>query len=203
MHRPSFRMALAAALLLAMAPLARAADALLAGQRLVIDNHLPDDEKRNKILVTARSEELAISPPGSAGDPTCTGLGGGGGRLTVTSVTTGESHSTPLPCESWTGRKTGSWRYNDRFLEVGTCKRVEIRSARSLKALCLGRGPSVLDFDLRQDEPQLPIEVTLEVGGDRYCMRFGGIVKHDGSNGKKLLARDSGAPTACAESFNE
>lgn len=197
-HRSYARAAAAAVLCLAMAPAAaQAVDSLLPGKRLIINNRIPDDERRNKILVTARSADLSISPPGSTGDPTCAGAGGGGGRLTVRSLATGETHTTPLPCENWTGRKTGSWRYNDRFLAVGTCKRVEIRTARTLKAICLGRGPSVLDFDLRQGEPQLPIEVTLEVGADRYCMRFEGSGKNDGSNGKKLLARDSAAPVAC------
>jgi hypothetical protein len=198
------RRLLAAALLIAMssatAP-AMAATALLAGKRLSITNRVPDNEMRNTLTFTARSEELAISPPGSDGDPTCAGAGGGGGRITVTSLTTGESHTAVLPCANWTGRKTGSWRYNDRFLEVSTCKRVEIRSTRSLKAVCLGRGPSMLDFDLREGEAQQPIDVMLEVGAgpDRYCMRFGGEVKFDGSNGKKFLARDSAPPSACPQ----
>jgi len=191
---------LAGAMLIGAGGTAHAADTLLAGKRLVIDNRLPDNEARNKIVVTARSATLGISPPGSAGDPTCEGAGGGGGRLTVTSATTGESHTTLLPCQNWTGRKTGSWRYNDRHLFDSTCMRVEIRSTRSLKAICLGRGPSVLDFDLRPGEPQQPIHVTLELGTgpDRYCMTFGGVVKKDGSDGKKFFARDSAAPGACA-----
>lgn len=199
MHRSLLPAALAATVLLTSAP-ALAATTLLAGKRLVINNRLPDNEARNKIMVAARSESLTISPPGSSGDPTCEGAGGGGGRLTVTSLTTGESHTTPLPCQNWTGRKTGSWRYNDRHLVDGTCKRVEIRSARTLKAICLGRGPSVLDFDLQQGKAQHPLDVVLEVGAgpDRYCLRFGGEVKLDGSNAKKFLARDSAAPAECA-----
>lgn len=191
--------AVAAAVLCTSAPVL-GATTLLAGKRLVIDNRLPDDEARNKIMVAARSATLRISPPGSSGDPTCEGEGGGGGRLTVRSLTTGESHTTPLPCQNWTGRKTGSWRYNDRHLADGTCKRVEIRSERTLKAICLGRGPSVLDFDLQQGRAQHPLDVVLEVGAgpDRYCMRFGGEVKLDGSNGKKFLARESAAPAECA-----
>ncbi|MBM4247395.1 MAG: hypothetical protein FJ148_27010 [Deltaproteobacteria bacterium] len=178
---------------------AGAAMTLLPGKRLVILNRAPDNEARNKITVTARSGDLAISPPGSNGDPTCTGAGGGGGRLTVTSLITDDTHTTPLPCQNWTGRKTGSWRYNDRFLGDGTCKRVEIRSSRTLKAICLGRGSSVLDFDLREGQAQHPIDVKLELGTgpDRYCMRFGGSVVLDGANGKKFLARDSAAPSDC------
>lgn len=196
------RRLLAAAMALAVCSTstpAAAATALLAGQRLVIVNRVPDNETRNRLTVTARSEELAISPPGSAGDPTCAGAGGGGGRLTVTSLTTGETHTTALPCQNWTGRKTGSWRYNDRVLADGTCQRVEIRSTRTLKAICVGRGPSVLGFDLREGQAQHPIDVKLEVGAgpDRYCMRFGGEVMLDGANGKKFLARDSAAPSAC------
>ncbi|MBY0274213.1 hypothetical protein K2Z84_02640 [Candidatus Binatia bacterium] len=193
---------LAVAVALAMwsgAAPAGAMTTLLEGKRLLITNRLPDNEARNKLTVTARSEELAISPPGSDGDPTCAGAGGGGGKITVTSLTTGETHTSVLPCENWTGRKTGSWRYNDKDLIVGTCKRVEIRSTRSLKAICLGRGPAALDFDLQEGRAQQPIDVRLEVGAgpDRYCMRFGGEVKDDGASGTKFLARDSAAPTSC------
>lgn len=190
---------LGAAVLLS-AGAAGAADTLLAGKRLVIINKVPDNESRNSINVTVRSGSLGISPPGSTGDPTCAGAGGGGGRITLTSQTSGESYSQELPCEGWTGRKTGSWRYNDRVLVDGACMRVEIRSTRSLKAICTGRGPSSLDFDLQPGQLQAPIDVTLEVGSgpDRYCMRFGGTVKPDGSDGKKFVARDSTAPVACA-----
>jgi len=201
MQPGSFRIALiVGTMLLAVGTAAQSADTLLAGKRLMVTNRLPDVEARNRIVLSARSGTIGISEPGSTGDPTCAGAGGGGGRLTVTSATTGASHTTVLPCQNWTGRKTGSWRYNDRQLVDSTCSRVEIRSTRGLKAICRGRGPSVLDFDLRAGEPQQPIHVTLEVGSgpDRYCMTFGGTVKNDGSDGKKLFARDSVAPGACA-----
>jgi hypothetical protein len=181
---------------------AYAADQLVPGKRLLVVNTLPDREDRNRIILTARSADLAIAPPGSAGDPTCAGAGGGGARLTVRSTATGESHTTELPCQNWTGRKTGSWRYADREMDDGTCKTVQIRSTRTVRALCYGRGPTTLDFDLQEGTPQPPIDVTLELGAgpgaERYCLRFGGVVKNDGSNGKQFFARDSAAPTACA-----
>lgn len=178
-----------------------ATDSLLAGTRLVIENRVPDDESRNKLIVSARSDFLAISPPGSDGDPTCAGAGGGGARLTVTSATTGESHTTELPCHLWTGRKTGSWRYADRLLSASTCKMVQIRSTRMLRATCLGKGTSLLDFDLQPGQAQHPIDVTLELGTgpDRYCLRFDGRVRFDGSDGRKFMATDSPAPVACAD----
>jgi len=179
---------------------AHAADTLLGGKRLIIGNSAPDSEKRNRIVVTARDATLGISAPGSAGDPTCDGAGGGGARITFTSVTSGESHTTLLPCQNWTGRKTGSWRYRDTELDDSTCQVVQIRSTRTLRAVCLGRGPTLLDFDLVEGQAQTPIDVTLELGTgpDRYCLRFGGTVKADGANGRKLFASDSPAPVACA-----
>jgi hypothetical protein len=200
LHRSLLGYGLAAAAMLFAPGLASATDTLLAGKRLVIDNRVPDDERRNKIIISARSEDLGIGVPGSTGDPTCDGAGGGGARLTVTSVATGASHTTELPCQNWTGRKTGSWRYYDRKLEVSTCTTVQIRSTRTLRATCLGRGPTDLDFDLVPGAAAGPIDVTLELGTgpDRYCLRFGGTVKHDGSDGKKFFARDSAAPGACA-----
>ncbi len=194
------------AILLATATLAggaaaHAADQLVPGMRLVITNRLPDQEKRNSLTVTGRSSSISIQPPGSAGDPTCAGAGGGGGRLIVRSALTGETHTTELPCENWTGRKSGSWRYNDRELDDGTCKRVEIRGTRTVRVLCHGRGPTVLDFDLRPGERQDPIDVVLEVGTapERYCMRFGGTVRKDGSDGKRFMARKSPAPSECPD----
>lgn len=200
MDRKLFGSGLLAAAVLCAAQPAPAVDTLLAGTRLVIDNRLPDDEQRNRIALSARSGTLGISPPGSTGDPTCEGAGGGGGRLIFTSAATGESHTTELPCQNWTGRKTGSWRYADRQVDDGTCTMVQIRTDRSLRATCLGRGPTELDFDLQPGAAQAPIDVTLELGTgpDRYCLRFGGIVKHDGSDGKKFFARASTAPAACA-----
>jgi len=200
MSRTTLAILLAAATLGGSAT-ARAADQFVPGMRLVITNRLPDQEHRNRLTVTGRSGSVSIQPPGSAGDPTCTGEGGGGGRLTVRSALTGETHTTELPCENWTGRKAGSWRYNDREMDEGTCKRVEIRSNRTVRALCYGRGPSVLDFDLRPGDRQDPIDVVLEVGAvpERYCMRFGGTVGKDGSNGKNFMARKSAAPIACPD----
>jgi len=152
---------------------AHATDTLLAGKRLVIGNSVPDNEKRNRIVLTARDETLAISAPGSTGDPTCAGAGGGGGRITVTSRTSGESFTSVLPCQNWTGRKTGSWRYRDNELD-GPCQMVQIRSTRTLRATCVGRGPSVLDFDLVPGQPQAPID------------------------GRKFFGQNSPAPGACA-----
>ncbi|HEY8514542.1 MAG TPA: hypothetical protein VIS07_03405 [Candidatus Binatia bacterium] len=203
MSRTTFAILLATATLGggAIAHSAHAADQLVPGARLVITNKLPDQEKRNRIVVTGRSDSVSIQPPGSAGDPTCSGAGGGGGRLIVRSALTGETHVTDLPCENWTGRKTGSWRYNDREMDQGTCKRVEIRGQRTVRALCYGRGPTVLDFDLQPGVRQDPIDVVLEVGTapERYCMRFGGKVGKDGSNGKMFTARKSPAPSACPD----
>lgn len=200
MLRKIVGLALLSGMVVAFAPSAHATDTLLGGKRLIIGNSLPDNEKRNRILVTARDDKLGIGAPGGTGDPTCAGAGGGGGRITFTSRTSGESHTTPLPCQNWTGRKTGSWRYRDLELDDGTCKVVQIRSTRTLHAICLGRGPTVLDFDLQPGQPQPPIDVVLEVGTgpDRYCMSFGGKVKSDGSDGRKFFASDSPAPTECA-----
>lgn len=200
MHRRKLRLGLAAAAILLAPQAALATDALLAGKRLVIDNRVPDDERKNRIILSARSESLAIGLPGGTGDPTCEGPGGGGARITFTSAATGASHTTVLPCENWTGRKTGSWRYADRKLQSSTCTMVQLRSTRALRATCLGRGPTELDFDLVPGQAAGPIDVTLELGSapDRYCLRFGGTVKHDGSDGKKFFARDSAAPGACA-----
>jgi hypothetical protein len=201
MHRIALATLLAVATVGGYVAAADAADQLVPGKRLVIFNRVPDQEHRNRLTVLGKSGSLAIEPPGSAGDPTCDGAGGGGGRITFTSMTSGESHTTELPCQNWTGRKTGSWRYNDVKMLDGTCKRVEIRSTRTVRALCYGRGPTVLDFDLRQGEPQDPIDVVLELGTtpERYCMTFGGLIARDGSDAKNFMARNSPAPAACPD----
>lgn len=177
---------------------ALAADHLVPGRRLVIKNQIPDNEQRNRILLSARSGALTMAAGGSGGDPTCTGAGGGGGQITFTSSASGESHTSPLPCQNWKAGR-GAYRYQDRAVADGTCKLIVLRGGRVLRATCLGRGPTVLDYDLRVGQRQDPIDVTLELGTEpyRYCMRFGGNVRADGSDGTSFFARESAAPAAC------
>lgn len=176
----------------------RAADHLVDGRRLVIKNRVPDNEQRNRVIFAARSGALALAPPGSAGDPTCAGVGGGGALLTISSARSGQSHSTPLPCQNWSAAPSG-YKYRDRELDDGTCKLIVIRDGRVLRATCLGSGPTNLDYDLQVGQSQDPIDVSLELGTgpERYCLSFGGTVRADGSNGASFFARNSPAPTAC------
>lgn len=194
----AIRASLTLCLMLGAFATAGAADHLVEGRRLVVKNQIPDNEDRNRILVSARSGALAIGAPGSAGDPTCSGVGGGGGRITFSSATSGETHTSPLPCHNWTATR-GSYRYRDRELDDGTCKLIVIRGGRALRATCLGRGPTTLDYDLIVGQSQTPIDVTLELGSapNRYCLSFGGLVRADGSNGKSFFARNGSPPASC------
>jgi hypothetical protein len=180
----------------------------LAGRNLLIKNKLPDNEKRNKIVLVARDSTVIAGEVGSSADPRCMDAGGSGsgGSLTVRSQAPGGgSHTTNLPCENWrrigpdpgTGNAPKGYKYTDKKLDDGTCKAVMIRNGQLVKALCFGRGPTNLDYDLQVEQPQAPVDVVLTTGTQRHCLQFGGKIKKDGTNGKTFKAANASAPQPC------
>jgi hypothetical protein len=172
----------------------------ISGAKLLIKNRLPDDESRNRILFVSRDRGISMGLPGSAEDPRC-GFGNGG-SIEISSSTSGQNVSAPLPCENWQllGKQTNpaGYRYRDRELADGPCRTVVLKHGRSARALCLGRGLSLLDYDLQEQEHQAPVSVLLTTGGSaRYCSEFGGEIRKDGTDGKTFLARDALPPPGC------
>jgi hypothetical protein len=204
MNPPAPRL-LALAVVLALTAAARADAAfLLGGSRLAITNKLPDDATKNRLGCLAKGLAIVVPSPGSSGDPTCIGAGGGGGSITFHSASSGQTVTSPLPCANWHSVKGGSgYRYLDRQLDDGPCRVIEIKQGRLLRALCHGRGATTLDFDLVAGQPQPPVDVSLRVGSapQLYCLSFGGKILKDGSDGKAFLAKDAPPPAvACSPS---
>lgn len=179
----------------------------IAGKNLLIKNKLPDKEEKNKILVVAKDSEVAAGDVGSPADPRCVADGGGGmgGMLTVSSATSGQSHTTTLPCENWkrvgrdpgTGNAPKGYKYTDKKLLSGTCKSILIKNGKIVKILCLGKGPMNLDYDLQEGQEQAPVDVVLTTGTRVHCAQFGGKINKDGTNAKVFKAKGADKPISC------
>jgi hypothetical protein len=176
-------------------------EAPLPARRLLIKN--PASVLRNKIVFFAKDPQVAIGASGSSGDPRCSGAGGGGASLEVSSEASGQSLSIPLPCENW--RAVGTlaspgYKYSDADLSEGPCKVVLIRAGKRVKARCLGRGPHALAYDLQFGQVQAPVKVRLTTGSSaHYCAELGGTLRRDGSDGKTFLAKGAPAPAGCED----
>ena len=141
MNAPAPRL-LALALVLALTAAARTdAASLVGGSRLTITNKIPDDSAKNRLSCLAKGDAIVVPSPGSSGDPTCVGAGGGGGSITFRSPSSGQTVTSPLPCANWHSVKGGSgYRYLDRELDDGPCRVIEVKQGKLLRALCHGRG---------------------------------------------------------------
>jgi hypothetical protein len=148
----------------------------------------------NKLVFLSRDPAVDPGSADDAGDPRCSGEGGGGGAIRVNGGP-GNDFTIILPCGGWTGSGTEylpSYTYRDPTQT--TCTLVIIRHAKFAKAIC--RGPQVAYV---LGAPQGDIDVTLRTGSlpNRNCARFGPAptrVLKDGSDGKTYHAR--GAPEA-------
>ena len=125
---------------------ALAFDQLLVGKKLLITN--PRSGPANNRVVYI-SKDTSILLPGQFEDPRCLPDGtGAGGALVVSSATTGESFSIPLPCFNWTLKAAGQvHKYSDP--SGATCKLVVVKNALLQKAVCKGAHVS---YDLGIDQ---------------------------------------------------
>ncbi|MFN8643749.1 MAG: thrombospondin type 3 repeat-containing protein [Candidatus Binatia bacterium] len=180
-----------------------AATTLVTTKKLQIGNATPDDESKNKIIVQSKSASIAAPAPGSADDPRCNGdpLGTVKATLTVASATSGQTHSTDLPCQNWallgSFANPKGYKYADPELDDGTAKKVIWKGGKQLKALLFGKGPTTLAYDLQTGVAQGTVQarfVSVSVG---LCMSCNGQPGKDGSDAKLFLGRDCPAPVAC------
>jgi hypothetical protein len=95
------------------------------------------------------------------------------------------------------GEVPKGYKYTDNKLVHSACKKVIIKNGKQVKALCLGKGPFGLDYDLKGNQEQAPVDVILVTGARRHCMQFGGKIQRDGTNGKIFKATAASAPGAC------
>lgn len=153
--------------------------------------------------LTFQSKDNAVDSGnfGSTGDPRCEASGGGGGALRVNGGV-GNDFTIVLPCQGWrTTNGSEASVYNTDYVykdgSGATCSKVTVRHGRAIYARC--RGAQVA-YTL--GAAQGNIDVTLRLGSlpVRNCATFGPpptVIKRDGSDGKKYLAKRAPDPADC------
>ncbi|MDG2306721.1 MAG: hypothetical protein P8R42_19125 [Candidatus Binatia bacterium] len=179
-------------------------DSMLIGDRIQIQNRAPDDEQKNKIVLVSKDPTITTPPPGGPNDPRCGAdpIGTVKSRLQVSSATSGQSHLTDLPCQNWallgsTANPRG-YRYKDPQLDDGTVKSVVWRNGKVWKAALRGKGPSVLDYDLKVAVSEGEVTASFRSGLERLCIACTAPLGQDGILGKLFRGRTCPAPPSCS-----
>ena len=172
--------------------------------KLQVKNALPDDELKRKIVVVSKDPAITPAAPGGIGDPRCGSDPSGTvkARIRVVSLSSGESHSTDLPCQNWLmlGSATNpkGFKYKDREQDQGTAKTVTWK-ARQLKATLTGKGPTTLDYDLQIGVDEAPVAARFSSGSVTICLECTAHNGKDGTDGKVFLGKTltCPAPSGC------
>jgi hypothetical protein len=175
--------------------------------RLQVKNSSPDDELKRKIVVQSKDVGIVPAAPGSGGDPRCNAdpVGTVKARLHVVSISSGQSHETPLPCQNWVqlGSPTSpkGYKYKDPEQDDGTAQKV-VWKAKNLKATLTGKGPTTLDYDLQVGVHEAPVAARFQSGDVIVCLQCTADNGKDGSDGKQFLGKTltCPAPTGCLAS---
>lgn len=176
---------------------------LITAKKLLIKNKSPDDESKNKVVLLSKSTSITTPAPGSADDPRCNSDPAGTVKatLTLSSATSGESHTTDLPCENWSLLGSPSnpkgYKYADSELDDGTAKKVIWKDGKQLKATLFGKGVTNLDYDLQTAVSQGDVQAAFSAESITLCMRCAGMPGKDGSDAKLFLGKDCPVPAAC------
>src|SRR5262249_8980621 len=165
------------------------ADHLIAGRKILLRTgaHVGSG---TDVKVQTRGQIFTSTPPvqGTDADPV---LHGGGLRLR--SVAGGFGLRFDLPKENWqylrAPEDNRGFTYRDRS-SAAAVHAVIVKDGRLTKVL--GSGPN-LQLPLASD-PE-PVDVTLIIGSERYCMSFGGTPQFDAN--RRFIAEDAPAPGAC------
>ena len=176
---------------------------LVPARKVLVKNASPDNEAKNKIVLLLKDASITTPAPDSVDDPRC-GLAPSGtvkASLAFVSVSTGESHTTPLPCQNWSllGSTTNpkGYKYSDAELDQGTAKKVIWKNGSQLKATLKGSGPSTLDFDLQLGLSAGSVAAVLTNGSNALCASCLPANGRDGSDGRTFLGKDCPAPPSC------
>ena len=120
--------------------------------------------------------------------------------MTISSATSGESHTTGTPCENWKMLGSASnpkgYKYRDKENDDGTIK-VAVWKAGKIKTVLKGKGTSTLDYDLTVALSQGEVLVLFDNNGATLCSACNPFSGKDGSDGKKYLAKDCATPVSC------
>ena len=175
---------------------------LVSTRKLLIKDKVPNDESKRKIVILSKDAGVSFPAPLSTEDPRCNASPVGTDKvvLTVSSSTSGQSHSIGLPCENWkmlgNDNNPRGYRYRDRELDDGTVKVVVWKQGK-LKIVAQGKGSSNLDYDLVETDSQGTVDVLFDNLGAGLCMACGPFKGRDGSDGKRFLGKNCTAPVTC------
>jgi hypothetical protein len=136
-------------------------------------------------LVLVADTPIVAPLPGTGEDPTLRGA-----LLDVVNPRTGESARLVAPASGWSVNALGTvYRFRATSRSTPGIRSIVIRHGRRLKLKATTVGITL-------DEPaQGVLAVVLTTGTRRYCMLFGGDVRHDEPG--KFAARNAPAPEAC------
>jgi len=165
-------------------------DELLSGKTLVLKTKTGVPTKSGLALTSKDSTLTLGGGNGSADDPTTAGA-----TVRVRSVAGSFEDTYVLPASKWAlvgkpGQNKG-YKYKDGALQAGPFAVGLLKTGKGLKVTAKGAG---LGHTLGVDPT--PIDVTITLGGHRYCLRFGGVTTWKAD--KLLKAKDAQAPAACA-----
>jgi hypothetical protein len=187
----SSRFAIVAILSLLAVP-AFAADQLIVGKKLLIKNP-PSGPTGNRVVHLAKDPSITLGAAGGAGDPQCSGAGGGGGAMRIIPSNGGPEMNVALPCENWTTNATNTlYQYKDNT-GVSTCTFVMVKNGVLVKSVCK------VSIGLDVDGAMAPVAVITILNTQRYCTEFGGTLVKDGSDNVTFKAKDASAPGICGD----
>jgi hypothetical protein len=158
---------------------------LLTGKKLLLKAKA-GSAKRGINLLSDDSTITLGDGNGSADDPVIEG----GSLRVVSTAGDGFDDTYPLDASRWSYKKKEGDNAGYKFRPTSPIKSVLVQPGKRIKIVANGTG---LGHTLGAD-PQ-PVDVVLTLGGQCYCMRFGGAVTFKAD--KKWLAKDASAPTVC------
>jgi hypothetical protein len=167
-----------------------AADQALSGKKLLIKNP-PAGATANKVVYLAKDPSVVVGAAGGAGDPQCSGAGGGGAILRVRASGGSGEVTLPLPCGGWTTNAANT-RYVYKDPTGATCKILVVKRGVLAKAVCKG---AQMAIDVSGG--MAPVTVIATLNTQQYCSEFGGTSVKNGSNEVTFLHKDAAAPPGC------
>jgi hypothetical protein len=157
---------------------ALAADALLAGKKLALTT--------DRLSVVSKDATLGLGGgEGSADDPVLHG-----GSVRVLSIEGDVFDTTyPLPAAGWHYKRDGGAVTGYTFRGSGPIPSVRVRAGKLLRV----KGRGALGHTLGADPT--PVRVVVTLGGQQYCLAFGGTVLV--RPGRTFRALEAAAPDIC------
>jgi hypothetical protein len=158
---------------------------LVSGKKLLLKDKEGKPNKRMVMLLSKDSGIALGGGNGSADDPVQNG-----GALRIVSDAASFDTTYPLPSTRW--KYVGKQGQGKGYKTTGgsPIKQIMVKPGKLIQILGKGSG---LGHSLGTDPD--PVRVILSLGGQQYCMSFGGAPKF--TAGKKYLAKNAGAPASC------